>query len=83
MNDKRCSGGDLRERHCPDNGDLATLTVCESDEASNMENSSHGLLLSSPISDLYPYPFSFFKSSLQVEDLLTKPWIVSLHVFVL
>lgn len=66
LNDKRCSGGDLRERHCPDNGDSATLTVCESDEASNMENSSHGLLLSPPIFDLYPYPFSFFKSSLQV-----------------
>lgn len=61
LNDKRCSGGDLRERHCPDNGDSARLAVCDSNEASNMENSSHELLLSSLISDLYPY--SFLKSS--------------------
>lgn len=27
LNDKRCSGGDLRERHCLDNGDLARLDV--------------------------------------------------------
>lgn len=57
LNDKRCSGGDLRERHCSDNGDSARLAVCDTDEASNMENSSLGLLLSSSISDLYPYPF--------------------------
>lgn len=72
MNDKRCSGRDLRERHCPDNEDSARFTVCDSDEASNMENSPRGLLLSSPISDLL-HPYSLLKSSPPVKGLKALP----------
>lgn len=41
--------------------------MCDSDEASNMENSSSGLLLSSPISDHIPILFFFFTTSVELE----------------